>query len=316
MNYLGIDVSKRKIDCCLIVGDKYLHRVLKNDQSGFEKLRDWLKKYTAEPVYACLEATGIYSEHIADWLHDEGHSVALTNPLSIKKFAEMQLLAVKTDKQDAKTIAKYCRMTQPTLYAPPPKSERQLKALTRQVEYLKEMVVANQNRFQVSQDVTAPIIADTIAHLRQQIAQVEQQIQTHIKQSPDLKDKADLLKSVRGIGAATIPHLITLFGFKTFQTAKAAIKYVGLNPIIKQSGEKKTRFIAISKQGDKTIRTALYMPAVRAFTLPEWQPFVNRLKAAGKTGKQIVCAIMRKLLVYCFTVLKSGRPYDPQIQAA
>lgn len=71
MNYLGIDVSKKKIDCCLIVGDKYLHRVLKNDQSGFEKLRDWLKKYTAEPVYACLEATGIYSEHIADWLHDE-----------------------------------------------------------------------------------------------------------------------------------------------------------------------------------------------------------------------------------------------------
>ena len=57
-------------------------------------------------------------------------------------------------------------------------------------------------------------------------------------------------------------------------------------------------------------------PLVRAFTLPEWQPFVNRLKAAGKTGKQIVCAIMRKLLVYCFTVLKSGRPYDPQIQAA
>jgi hypothetical protein len=35
-----------------------------------------------------------------------------------------------------------------------------------------------------------------------------------------------------------------------------------------------------------------------------------RLKAAGKPGKVVVCAVMRKLLRIMFAVLKTGRPFE------
>lgn len=310
MQYLGIDVSKAKIDCCLIVEKRYFHRVFKNTTEGFAKLADWLARYGTEPVHACLESTGVYSERLADWLYDNGHTVSLTNPLSIKKFAEMELSSVKTDKQDAKAIAIYCQRNQPSTYTPPPQAERDLKALTRHLDYLKEMVVAQQNRLQVASPQTAPFIEDVISHLRQQIVQVESAISTHIKNDPSLAEKAALLKTVRGIGKATIPHLLTLFGHKQFLTARQVTKYLGLNPIIKQSGNSKTKFSSISKKGDKHIRTCLYMPALVCYRLPEWQDYVSRLKANSKKGMQIIVAIMRKLAVYCFSVLKQGKPFS------
>lgn len=69
MQYLGIDVGKDKIDCCLIVDGRYFHRALKNDASGHEKLSQWLAKYGSAPVHACIEATGVYGEKVADYLH-------------------------------------------------------------------------------------------------------------------------------------------------------------------------------------------------------------------------------------------------------
>ena len=49
-----------------------------------------------------------------------------------------------------------------------------------------------------------------------------------------------------------------------------------------------------------------YNPAIIAL--------VARLKQAGRLKpKQIVVAAMRKLLVICFGVLKTGKPFDPVI---
>ena len=42
----------------------------------------------------------------------------------------------------------------------------------------------------------------------------------------------------------------------------------------------------------------------------------DRMKARGKTGKQIVCAAMRKLLHIAYGVLKSGKPFDPELALA
>lgn len=311
MHCLGIDVDKQKLHCCLIYGTRHLHKVFKNAPDGFSKLTEWLEKYETGKLHACMEATGSYSERIADYLHDAGHTVSIVNPLSIKKYADQQLLNVKTDKQDAKTIAYYCKTNQPPAYVPPSQSERKLKALTRQLDYYKDMLTAQLNRQQVAHQSAQPFIDSTISHISGQIARLEKEINQHIQSDPDLHKKADLLKTVRGIGDATIPHLLTLFAERTFKTAKQLTKYVGLNPIIRQSGGSKAYYPAISKMGDKHVRAALYMPAVVAHRLPEYRPFIDRLKSAGKTGKQICCALMRKILTYCHTVLRTGKPFNP-----
>ena len=123
--YLGLDIAKAKIDCCLMHDTKYLHRTFENNQDGFIKLTNWLEKHTANKVYACCEATGSYSEAIADYLYDTGHKIAVVNPLRIKAFVTSELQNVKTDKQDAKSIAIYCQRNQPELYKPSSPSERE-----------------------------------------------------------------------------------------------------------------------------------------------------------------------------------------------
>lgn len=301
---LGIDVSKHKLDCCLKISNKYLHRQFSNNAQGFAKISQWLAKYQTN-VHACLEATGNYGEAVADYLNEAGHKVSVVNPLSIKKYIEMQLLAVKTDKQDAQSIADYCQSQNPPAYIFPSQSERKLKALTRQLDYLTDMATAQKNRLQVSHPATTDYIKQMLAHIENQIKQIEADIKQHIKSNNELQSKAKLLQSVKGIGARTIPYLLTLFAERSFQNAKQMISYLGLNPIIKQSGKSKARYAAISKQGNKHVRTALYMPAVACFRLPEYKVFIQRLQQAGKHNKQIICALMRKLAVYCYTVIKN-----------
>lgn len=316
MYHLGIDVSKAKLDCCLKLGNRYLHRVFKNNREGYEKLKQWLDKYAVGSIHACLEATGIYGEAVAEYLHDAGCLVSVVNPLVIKKYIEMQLLAVKTDKQDCRSIADYCAEQKPRLYKFPSQSERELKALTRQLQYLTEMQTAQRNRLQVVHEVARQYVQATLVHIEQQIKAVEIAIREHISQDDALQHKAKLLQSVRGIGKRTIPHLLTLFAERDFMNAKQVVSYIGLNPILKQSGSQKTRYCSISKQGNKFVRTALYMPAVVCFRLPEFQDFIQRLQKSGKKKMQIVCALMRKLLVYCFTTLKNNQPFVIQHHCA
>jgi transposase len=90
------------------------------------------------------------------------------------------------------------------------------------------------------------------------------------------------------------------------------IAYAGLNPRQHQSGTSVDRATRISKIGNAVLRAALYMPALSAM---RYNPaIVTRLKSRGRLKpKQIVVAAMRKLLVLCFGVLKTGKPFDPAI---
>ena len=91
---------------------------------------------------------------------------------------------------------------------------------------------------------------------------------------------------------------------------------VGLAPVIRQSGRwaGKTH---ISKTGDPMVRKALYMPILSALQFnPAIRAFCQRLKANGKPGKSYVCAAMRKLIHVAFAILKSGKPFDPNLGLA
>ena len=310
MNYLGIDIAKAKVDCCLKLAGRYLHRTFANNTDGFAKLVEWVGKHGNGPVHACLEATGIYGEAVAVYLHDAGHIVSIINPLVIKKYIEMKLIAVKTDKQDARNIADFCCEQKPKAYTFPSESERILKNLTRHLQYLTDMQTAQINRAKVAHTVAKHYIDEMLQHIQKQMAEVEAEIARHIQRDESLRHKAKLLQSIRGIGKRTVPHLLTLFVSRKFKNAKQVVSYIGLNPILKQSGKQKTRYCAVSKQGDKHIRTSLYMPAVVCFRLPEFKAYIQRLENAGKKKMQIVCALMRKLITYCFAVLSKDKAFE------
>lgn len=88
---LGIDVSQKTLDAALIINGKTLTKQFKNSMEGFTLLAAWLKSLQAGVVHACLEATGVYSEQIALFLHEQGYRVSIVNPLRIKGYAQSNL---------------------------------------------------------------------------------------------------------------------------------------------------------------------------------------------------------------------------------
>ena len=64
--------------------------------------------------------------------------------------------------------------------------------------------------------------------------------------------------------------------------------------------------------GRASLRAALYLPAIVAkrcnARLRDW---AEQLRQRGLTGKQIIVAIMRKLVHLAYGVLKSRRAFDP-----
>ena len=100
MLYVGIDVSKLKLDCSLTQdGDHILSRkIVTNNEFGFQKLRSWVNRYCqkiSSEIHMGMESTGIYSESAFMFFHKLGFSVSILNPSQVKHFGKSLLLRTK-----------------------------------------------------------------------------------------------------------------------------------------------------------------------------------------------------------------------------
>jgi transposase len=153
--YLGIDVAKAKFDCALLRPDgKFRNKSgFANTQKGLAELTQWLDAQgAAGSLHACMEATGIYWEGIAEHLAGMGHKVSVVNPFQIKSFASACLVRTKTDKVDARLIAQFCAERHPDPWQAPSASEQTLKALVLRYEALQTMRVQELNRLEVARE--------------------------------------------------------------------------------------------------------------------------------------------------------------------
>jgi transposase len=313
---LGIDVSKAKLDVDLLTAEaKEQTTTVENNLTGFDRLNAWLKRHRVTDLHVCLEATGRYGEGVAEYLHRQGYTVSVVNPAQIKAYARSQLQRNKTDKLDAALIADFCRTQQPPPWIPPDPAWRELQALVRHYDDLKEALRQHRNRLEAG--VAAPLV---VTHLQAQIALIQQQmeevrrhIDDHLDQHPDLKRQHDLLTSIPGLGDLTASKLLAEFrDIRLFHTVRQLVAFAGLNPRHRQSGSSVHGYTRISKMGRSSLRAALYMPALVAMRYnPIIRAFAQRLRERGLKGKAVVVAAMRKLLHLVYGVLKSGQPFDP-----
>jgi len=317
---LGLDIGKDQLDAVLLRADHQPeHAQFDNSPKGFNQLWRFLNKRTARHVHVCLEATGLYYEQVADFLHEKGAMVSVVNPARIKAYAASQLARNKTDKLDAHTIADFCRTQQPPAWTPPSAEWRHLRALARHLDDLQTDLQRQQNRLHARQQAaeSVPTVEDNLKQqmnlLQQQIAQVKQAMNDHIDQHPDLKRDRDLMTSIPGIGDLTANKLLAeLADITVFDNVRQLVAFAGLNPRHHQSGSSIRGQTKISKMGRASIRAALYMPAIVAKTHnPSLRVFADRLEQAGHCEMEIIVAVMRKLLHLVFGILKSGQPFDP-----
>jgi len=116
--------------------------------------------------------------------------------------------------------------------------------------------------------------------------------------------------SVPGIGPATLRTLIAELPELGRLTRRKIAALVGVAPINRDSGTMRGRRTIAG--GRATVRTALYMAALVASRKnPAIAAHYNKLRAAGKTGKQALIACIRKLLVILNAILRDRKPWQP-----
>ena len=312
---LGIDIAKHKFEVALLIEGKIKHKVCQNNPQGFDALRIWLEKQKSPALHACMEATSTYGEELATYLHELGHKVSIVNPARVKGFAQSELIRTKNDSVDSGLIARFCLAMDPQPWQPPSPEERRLQAQLRRIEALTNMRIQEENRLEVSHCSVKDSIKEHIAYLEKEIESVKKEVKEQINSNPDLKGKKDLLISITGLGDVTSANVIAeLPDIKRFSHSREVVAFLGLAPRQNESGTFKGK-ARLCKVGNSRLRNALYMPALVAMRHnPIIKEFVARLRERGKHGKVIVCAVMRKLVHIIYGVLKSGKPFNPDLK--
>lgn len=319
--WVGIDVSKHKLDVAILdQRSKLKNRVFSNDQAGHRKLMAWLQDRGCAPGSSrvCLEATGPYSEAVATTLADGEWYVSVVNPARIKGFAQSELARNKTDRADAGLLARFCLHLQPERWLAPPLEVRELRALIERLQDLQDMHQQEANRLEgVQQTGMRESVESHLTWLQANIAQLRRQIDDHIDRHPRLREDAQLITSIPGLGDITAAKVLAYLGdVRRFKSAKALAAFVGVTPRIKMSGSSVRGRSSISRHGHAVMRQSLYMPAMVALKHNAViKTFGARLKTAGLAPKAIISAAMHKMVHLIYGVLKSGVAFNPLLNA-
>ena len=160
MNAVGIDVSKGRSTIAVVkpFGETVAKPFeVRHTNSGMNDLVNYLNTLDGE-CRVVLEHTGRYYEPMVRWLSGAGLFVSAVNPKLIKNFDNNSLRRVKTDKADAKKIARYALDKWPELrqYTAMDKIRTQLKLMNRQMSFYQKQQTAYKNNLIALVDETYP----------------------------------------------------------------------------------------------------------------------------------------------------------------
>jgi len=315
--YVGVDVGSREV-CGSVAGLKA--RCFAHSGKGIVSLRAWADKTAAgREQHFCLEGTGVYGVSVATLLLREPDTrVSIVNPAQIKAFAKAQLRRCKTDQVDAEVIRQFAEATQPPLWQPPSKEQRQLSELVLLRDQLLAELQQWRNRRHSREYLNdlPTIVKQTyqglLRSLRRQLQKVESAITAFVAENAQIAQQVQLLSSIPGIADRSAVQLLA-YGqnWLTDVSAKALVAHCGLAPHPKQSGSSLNRGGALDKRGNWRIRKALYMPTITAIRHnPIIKNFYVRLCARGKAKMVAIIAAMKKLLLIARAILKHKKTFN------
>ncbi|MBO7380902.1 MAG: IS110 family transposase [Neisseriaceae bacterium] len=310
MHTIGLDISQDKIDTAILENGTYKTAQFDNTQSGLKSMVEWFGECNIHNPHICMEATGSYYELAADYLSDH-YRVSVENPFKIKKYGEVTLARTKTDKQDAKLIAKYCANMQPQEWQKPTKQQRRLQKLITLQNQLTAQSTACKNQMHASNDDFVKGIQKAVLQtLQQQIAVVKGEIKQLIMADEILSKKFSYLKTIDGIGETTAATILSFFCGRQFDNAKKYISFLGLSPSEKSSGSSVRGQGRLSKYGHRKAKSAFYMAALVAYRDKMYPDFIARLEQKGKPKKVIIIALMRKLATISYHIYTNETTFE------
>ena len=148
--------------------------------------------------------------------------------------------------------------------------------------------------------------------MSRQLEKIEIAIVELCHQSVELKPQIELLCSIPGISNHSAVRILAYGKNSLYDlNRKALTAHAGLAPGKKQSGTSINPKSRIAKQGDRRLRTALFMPAlVAAYHNPILKTFYQKLLHRGKPKMLAIVAVMKKLLLMIQAILKNKTPFN------
>lgn len=309
---VGIDVSKAKLD---VYDERSGHRTLANNEAGFMELLD-----TLEPQAHCIiEVTGVYHYQLALFLHSRNVKLSVVNPLVVKRFIQMNLKHVKTDRHDSRMLAKFGFLVKPPLWEPNCEYVEQGRMLLQTVEIYKKQRTALKNRWHsLSKRDKVPTALQqsldlSIHQLDEQIQELEHELEyLMLSNEPELLQR---IRSIPGIGEkAALLFLLYTNGFQSFITARQLASFVGVTPIERSSGSSVRGKSSIKKTNRSLLRNCLFLCSFTASkTNAQCKELYQRIIEKGKSKKLALIAVCNKLCRQVFGVVQSGKSYNPNV---
>ena len=311
---VGIDVSKKWFDAAWQEGGQGRQQRFEYTDEGMGQML----AQTPETAHYVMEATGTYHARLALRLHESGRQVSVVNPLVIKRFAQMRLSRVKSDRADADLIRRYGERESLHPWAPATDKVLELQQAHGWLDDLigeRTRLVNRQEAHAHHAKPSAFVIGQMAAQRQQldkQIKDCERHLEVVVKKSfPELFER---LLTIPSIGAKTAIELIIVTdGFTRFEDIKALCAYVGISPTTFRSGSSVNGKGGIAKLGQGRMRQLLYLCSWTAKTCnPACKALYARLKALGKPPKVINIAIAHKLLRQAFAVATANAPFSAE----
>jgi transposase len=269
-----------------------------------------------------MEATGVYHEKLAYWLHGKSYKVMVVLPNKISNFARTLEIKTVTDKTASEAITKFGLSRSLDTWQPPLEIYRNIKQLTREREQIvaERTVIKNQIHAENSEAFPSKKTLERL-NVRKQLlntqeAQIKKEIEELIASSQEVKTAIENMTSIPGVGRLTAAVVIAeTNGFELIRNKKQLSSYAGFDIKEKQSGTSVKGKPKISKKGNKYIRKAMHLPSLSAVRhCPIYKDIYARL--VGRHGvkmKALVC-IQRKLLELMYILFKNQTTFNAEYE--
>jgi transposase len=323
---VGIDVAQKELVCTFgklysdFTFELVSRQVFNNNPVGFSKLTQWLEPIVnkEEQLRYVMEATGVYHQSFAYFLHDKGSSVSIILPNKISNYKRTLDIKTITDKTMADAIAQFGLERNLQDWHPPKSIYRTMQQLTRERGQLVDEKVVIKNQIHAENAEARPNKKSItrcdkrLQLIEKQIAEILLELKNLIALDAEIKQIVKLICSIKGVGILTAATILgETNGFELIRNKRQLTSYAGLDVKEKLSGTSIKGKPSISKKGNRHLRKAMHLPALCAIKNDErFKAIFVRVVSKTCIKMKAVVAVQRKLLEMVYTIYKTGVAYD------